>query len=73
MPYDMDARLTVAQAADYFGLSKPTINMWYVRGKLTDVVKDDAGCRTYLFRQLLKAERDTRRSPMSHRKQLQDA
>lgn len=61
------ARLTVAQAAVYFGLSKAVINGWYVRGHLTDVEHDAKGQRLYLLRQLLDAEYNTRRHPNSSR------
>lgn len=64
---NLDARLSVAEAALYFKLSKPAINMWYVNGHLKDVVQDDKGRRRYLLRELLEAERTTRRSPNSSR------
>lgn len=74
VPYDLTARLTVAEAAAYFGMTKAAINMWYVSGKLEDVKLNRHGHRTYLFGELLKAESDTRNQPSrSHRKQLQAA
>lgn len=66
-PRMLDSRLTLAQAATYFGLSKPTINMWYVNGHLQDVVLNDKGHRLYLLRELVEAEHNTRRSPNSSR------
>jgi hypothetical protein len=65
--YDMDARLSVAQAAAYFKVSKAVVNMWYVSGRLVDVTKNARGHRLYRFAELLAAERDTRRSPNSSR------
>lgn len=64
---NLDARLSVADAALYFKLSKATINMWYVRGHLKDVTLDAKGRRLYILRELLDAERATRRSPNSSR------
>lgn len=69
VPYNMDARLTVAEAAVFFKMTKAAINMWYVSGKLKDVKLNKRGHRTYLFGELLKAESDTRNQPSrSHRK-----
>jgi hypothetical protein len=65
--YDTDARLSVAQAAAYFGLSKTTINRWYTLGHLSDIEYDSRGRRLYRFGELLLAERTTRRSPNSSR------
>ena len=65
--YDLTARLTVAEAAVHFALSKATINRWYTLGHLKDVTLDKDGHRLYLFDELLKAERTTRRSPQSSR------
>lgn len=65
--YAMDARLTVGQAATYFGLSMATVNRWYTLGHLKDVTHDGRGCRLYRFSELLTAERDTRRNPNSSR------
>lgn len=64
---DPDARLSVAQAALHFGLSKATINNWYLRGHLKDVIKDANGQRLYLLEELVEAERKTRRHPNSSR------
>jgi hypothetical protein len=65
--YDMNARLTVAEAAIFFGMSKAAINMWYVSGHLSDVTHNGKGHRLYLFAELLKAERETRHSSNSSR------
>ena len=64
---DPDARLTVAQAALHFKLSKAVINSWYARGHLKDVTHDAKGQRLYLMEELLEAERKTRRHPNSSR------
>lgn len=71
MPYelvDLDSRLTVAEAAEQFNLTKAAINNWYLRGHLKDVVKDAKGQRLYLLDELFKAEQKTRRHPNSRRK-----
>lgn len=65
--YDKDARLNLAEAALYFGLSKATINRWYSLGHLADIQHDDRGHRLYRFGELLQAERNTRRNPNSSR------
>lgn len=68
-----DARLTVAQAAQLFGVTKAAVNNWYLRGHLKDVTFDSKGQRLYLFRELCDAERKTRRHPNSHRNTLPPA
>lgn len=65
--YPDDARLTLAQAAKWFKLPKATINQWYHRGHLKDVVKDEHGQRLYRFDELLDAELATRKHPNSSR------
>lgn len=64
---NLGSRLTVAEAAGYFGLTKANINKWYVDGHLTDVTLDGKGHRLYLLDELLEAERATRRHPNSSR------
>lgn len=66
--YDDDARLTVAQAAEYFELDKPVINNWFYRGHLKDVGEDESGQRTFRFGELVAAEAKTRHHPNSRRK-----
>lgn len=68
--FDPNARLTVAQAASYFGMSKAAINRWYSLGRLTDIRHNADGQRLYLFAELLRAERDTRRSSNSSRSRV---
>ena len=64
---NLQARLTVGQAAKLLNLAKPVINNWYLRGHLKDVAFDDKGTRLYLLDELLEAERNTRHSPNSSR------
>lgn len=59
---NLDARLTRAQAAAYLRISPATISMWRYREKITT---DNQG--RYRLGDLLEVERDTRRSPNSHR------
>jgi hypothetical protein len=66
--YPDDARLTAAQAADWFDVSPAAINGWFYRGHLTDVDTDEHGDRTYLFAELLAAEAKTRHHPNCRRK-----
>lgn len=66
--YDDDARLTAAEAAEWFDVTPSAINNWFYRGHLEDVGVDDNGQRTYRFGELLDAERNTRRHPNSRRK-----
>lgn len=63
-----DARLSVADAALHFGLSKAHINKWYADGHLADVTKDENGHRLYLLSELVEAEHRTRHHPNSRRK-----
>lgn len=65
--YDLDARLTAAQAALYFGLTPQAVNRWYALGHLQTAAKNRQGHRQYVFRELLQAERDTRRHRNSSR------
>lgn len=71
--YDLTARLTVAEAAIHFRMSKAAINRWYTLGHLRDVTLNSAGHRLYLFGELLQAERATRRSPNSSRSTVRRA
>jgi hypothetical protein len=66
--YPDDARLTAAQAADWFSVTAAAINGWYYRGHLTDVNEDENGDRTYRFDELLEAEAKTRHHPNSRRR-----
>ena len=59
---NLDARLTRAQAATYLAITPATITMWKQRQKITT---DEHG--RYRLGDLLEVERDTRRSPNSHR------
>jgi hypothetical protein len=73
MALDLDCQLSIAEAAMYFRsagfgqeVSRATINGWYARGRLPGT-KIQKGQRRYVLRELLDAERDTRRSPNSSR------
>lgn len=66
--YPDDARLTAAEAAEWFDLSPAAINNWYYRGHLKSVDEDETGQRTYLFAELAAAEARTRRHPNCRRK-----
>ena len=65
--YPDDARLTAAEAADWFRLSPATINNWFYRGHLKDVDTNANGQRTYRVDELLDAELATSKHPNSSR------
>lgn len=65
--YDLDARLTAAEAALYFGLTPQAINRWHALGHLKTVGKNSRGHKTYVFSELLLAEKRTRRHINSSR------
>lgn len=74
MALDLDARLTIAQAVMHLrqypaarAITKGTINAWHARGHLPSTLLNKAGQREYVLRELLTAERDTRRHPNSSR------
>ncbi|GIH07406.1 hypothetical protein Rhe02_54730 [Rhizocola hellebori] len=63
---DLQRRLTIAEAADYFDLPKGTISRWYTLGHLPHTIKQGR-VRLYLFEDLVDAECKTRNSPNSRR------
>jgi hypothetical protein len=62
---DLDARLTVTQAAALARVSKQLVNQWRRIGRLTALHED--GRWTYRAGDVLEVERDMRRSPHSTR------
>ena len=63
----MDALLTTTEAATAARVSKQLIYAWRVNGKLKPADYDPRGRPLYRERDVLEVERDTRRSPNSHR------
>jgi hypothetical protein len=66
---DLDARLTASEAALYFRCSAQRINRWRSLGNLHAAGRNRSGVTVYRLRDLLEAERKTRRSPNSRRPQ----
>lgn len=66
---DLDALVTVTQAALLTGMSKQAVQRWYERGLLTpaDTV---GGVRRYRVRDVLEVNASTYRSPKSRRQPL---
>lgn len=64
---DLDALLTVGQAALYLRMPKQRINRWRELGRLSEAETRSDGVRLYRLGDVLKAERATRRSPYSNR------
>lgn len=62
---DQDALLTVTQAASLAQVSKQLVNWWRTSGRLAGVKA--GGVWRYRLGDVLAVERDTRRSPQSHR------
>lgn len=61
---NLDVRLTATQAAAAVGVSKQVLNYWRSSGKLTPGPDG-----RYRYADILAAERATRRSGYSHRRQ----
>ncbi len=65
--YPDDARLTAAEAAEWFNVTPAAVNNWFYRGRLKDVATDESGQRTFLFGELADVEAKTGRHPNSRR------
>lgn len=67
MEMDFDILLPAAEAAIRANVSKQVFNYWRRTNKVTPAAVDDNGRALYRARDVLAAERQTRRSPYSHR------
>jgi hypothetical protein len=65
---DMDALLPANLAALRAGVSRQLFNYWRASGKIQPVDTDQRGRPLYRHGDILTVERDTRRSPNSHRR-----
>jgi hypothetical protein len=67
---NLEALLRASEAAAYFRCQRQRIANWVRAGYLRAIGRDDRGRPLYRLRDLLEAERATRRSPKSHRSSL---
>lgn len=67
---NLEALLRASEAAAYFRCQRQRIANWVRLGYLAISGKDERGRPLYRLRDLLDAERRTRRSPKSHRSSL---
>ena len=73
--YDMDAKLTIAEAEMYFrqcgqNISRAAVNRWRSLGRIDSAGTNSKGQHLYRLGDLLRAEAATRRSPNSRRSAL---
>lgn len=67
---DLEALLRASEAAEYFRCHRQRIQNWRAGGYLDPADTDERGRPRYRLRDLLKAEKTTRRHPKSHRSSL---
>lgn len=67
---DLNALVTVGQAAQFLGMPKQRVNRWYQLGRLKEAATRSDGTRLYRIGDVLEAERATRNSPFSSRSKV---
>lgn len=65
---DPHALVTASLGAHRVCVSKQLVNYWRTTGKITPVATDKRGRALYRLRDIVRVERETRRSAQSHRK-----